>query len=147
MVAATPTRLVRRAAAPPRMRIVAADLSDAAGRGVIGGRQRPQKTGRSLRYGHVVDALAKGVAERLAKDRTLDVAGLVINTSSWVDGDGFQALLRAASAFAVDAVLVLAHDRLFADLRQALPRSVAVAKLPRSGGIVLCGYLETRQDV
>lgn len=69
-------------------------------------------------------------------DRSANVAGLVVATSSWVDGDGFASLLRVASAFAVDAVLVLAHDRLFADLRQALPPSVAVAKLPRSGGVV-----------
>ncbi|KAK7242318.1 mRNA 3'-end processing protein [Aureococcus anophagefferens] len=87
-------------------------------------------------YARVVDELAVAVAEKLDGDRSANVAGLVVATSSWVDGDGFASLLRVASAFAVDAVLVLAHDRLFADLRQALPPSVAVAKLPRSGGVV-----------
>ncbi|KAH8079582.1 hypothetical protein JL720_9329 [Aureococcus anophagefferens] len=87
-------------------------------------------------YARVVDELAVAVAEKLDGDRSANVAGLVVATSSWVDGDGFASLLRVASAFAVDAVLVLAHDRLFADLRQALPPSVAVAELPRSGGVV-----------
>ena len=47
------------------------------------------------------------------------MSGLIINSSGWVDGDGFQSLLRIASAFSVDCVLVLAHDRLVADLRAA----------------------------
>ncbi len=98
------------------------------------GSTEPQEN--SALYDHVVEQLAKACAERLHADRTLDVSGLIINSSGWVDGDGFQSLLRIASAFSVDCVLVLAHDRLFADLRAALPRTVAVAKLARSGGVV-----------
>ena len=98
------------------------------------GRTEPQDHGEL--YDHVVEQLAKACAERLHADRNLDVSGLIINTSGWVDGDGFQSLLRMCSAFSVDCVLVLAHDRLFADLRAALPRTVAVAKLARSGGVV-----------
>ena len=97
------------------------------------GSTEPQEN--SALYDHVVEQLAKACAERLHADRTLDVSGLIINSSGWVDGDGFQSLLRIASAFSVDCVLVLAHDRLFADLRAALPRTVAVAKLARSGGV------------
>jgi len=98
------------------------------------GRTEPQDHGEL--YDHVVEQLAKACAERLHADRNLDLSGLIINTSGWVDGDGFQSLLRMCSAFSVDCVLVLAHDRLFADLRAALPRTVAVAKLARSGGVV-----------
>ena len=49
------------------------------------GRTEPQDHGEL--YDHVVEQLAKACAERLHADRNLDVSGLIINTSGWVDGD------------------------------------------------------------
>jgi polyribonucleotide 5'-hydroxyl-kinase len=97
-------------------------------------------------YSSVVDDLAVAVAAKLDADRAANAAGVVINSCGWVDGDGFAALLKAASAFSVDTVLVLAHDRLYADLKAALPPAVAVAKLPRSGGVVQRDSAHRRRD-
>ena len=49
------------------------------------GSTEPQEN--SALYDHVVEQLAKACAERLHADRTLDVSGLIINSSGWVDGD------------------------------------------------------------
>ena len=58
-------------------------------------------------YASAVDDLARAVSARLDADRSANASGVVLDTTGWVDGDGFQALLTAASAFSVDAVLVL----------------------------------------
>lgn len=52
----------------------------------------------------------------------------------WVEGLGLQLLAHAITALEVDVVLVMKHDRLYADMLATLPRSVAVINLPRSGG-------------
>jgi polyribonucleotide 5'-hydroxyl-kinase len=66
-------------------------------------------------------------------------SGLVINTCGWVDGVGYTLLCAAARAFRADILLVLGHDRLFADLSRdfasAPAPGVSVVKLERSGGV------------
>ncbi|CAN0536109.1 unnamed protein product, partial [Laminaria digitata] len=52
----------------------------------------------------------------------------------WVEGLGLQLLAHAITTLEVDVVLVMKHDRLYADMLATLPRSVAVINLPRSGG-------------
>ena len=52
-----------------------------------------------------------------------------------------QILLHIAEAFSADVLLVMGHDRLYAELCSDLqsqnnPRSPVVVKLPRSGGVV-----------
>lgn len=54
----------------------------------------------------------------------------------WVDGLGLQLLAHAITVLEIDVVLVMKHDRLYADMVATLPRSVAVINLPRSGGAV-----------
>ena len=85
-------------------------------------------------YRHLVDRVATAVTTRLATDARADASGLVINTCGWIDGPGLDVLKHIAAAFHVDVVLVLAHDRLYQDLKAAVP-SAAVANLPRSGGV------------
>lgn len=43
-------------------------------------------------------------------------AGLIVNSCGWIDGGGYDVLLHTISAFAVDIVLVMNHDRLHHDL-------------------------------
>lgn len=87
-------------------------------------------------YRHVIDRLAVAVGERLASDPAAQTAGLVVNTHGWVDARGLGVLKHTVAAFAVDVILVLAHDRLYQDLKAAVPPDVVVANLPRSGGLV-----------
>ena len=56
------------------------------------GSTEPQEN--SALYDHVVEQLAKACAERLHADRTLDVSGLIINSSGWVDGDGLPVFIE-----------------------------------------------------
>lgn len=42
--------------------------------------------------------------------------------------------MHAIKTFEVDVVLVMKHDRLYADMIATLPKSIAVINLPRSGG-------------
>ncbi|KAJ8612339.1 hypothetical protein CTAYLR_008361 [Chrysophaeum taylorii] len=87
-------------------------------------------------YRHVVDRLALAVSERVSDDARANAAGVVINTCGWVDTAGLGVLKHVAASFAVDVVLVLAHDRLYQDLKAAVPAGVVVANLPRSRGVV-----------
>lgn len=98
------------------------------------GYESPSENGEL--YRHVVDRLAVAVGERLASDPAAQSAGLVVNTHGWVDAGGLGVLKHTVAAFAVDVILVLAHDRLYQDLKAAVPPDVVVANLPRSGGLV-----------
>ena len=56
----------------------------------------------------------------------------------------YQILLHTAQAFSADVLLVMGHDRLYAELcadlqSQNNPNSPVVVKLPRSGGVVQVG--------
>lgn len=53
----------------------------------------------------------------------------------WVEGLGLELLAHAITVLDIDVVLVMKHDRLYADMVATLPRSVAVINLPRSGGV------------
>ena len=52
-----------------------------------------------------------------------------------MEGLGLQLLAHAITVLDIDVVLVMKHDRLYADMVATLPRSVAVINLPRSGGM------------
>lgn len=96
-------------------------------------------------YSHVVDRLALAVADRLSSDRSTRSAGVVVNTSGCVDAAGLSALKHACAVFNIDVVLVLAHDRLYQELRAASADDVVVANLPRSRGVVDRGPAHRRR--
>ena len=91
-------------------------------------------------------------------------SGMIVNTMGWIEGGGYSLLLDAVRLFAVDVVVVLGNDKLFARLVEDVktiakapagasgntaaaagasaassangPLSVAVVKLPKPGGAV-----------
>lgn len=80
--------------------------------------------------------LAEVFSQRCEVNRKASVGGCIINTCGWVKGSGYQALVHCASAFEVDVVLVLDHERLYNELKRDLPHFVRVVLLPKSGGVV-----------
>lgn len=88
-------------------------------------------------YKFMVSTLADKVTQRMDRDADLRSAGVIINTSGFVDGEGYNVLLHCIQALKVDVVLVMGHDRLYSSLVASLPESTAtIVKLPRSGGVV-----------
>jgi polyribonucleotide 5'-hydroxyl-kinase len=94
--------------------------------------------------------LADTVSRRCGGSEAARVGGVIVNTMGFVDGAGYDILLDTVRAFAVDVVVVLGNDRLFARLTEALAaartparpgadaptKALTVVKLPRSGGVV-----------
>lgn len=66
-----------------------------------------------------------------------NASGLIVNTCGWVDKAGYQLLLHSIQALSIDVLLVMGHDRLFAELKQDMAGNIVVIKLPRSGGVRL----------
>mmetsp|Transcript_15712 Transcript_15712/g.39979 ORF Transcript_15712/g.39979 Transcript_15712/m.39979 type:complete len:361 (+) Transcript_15712:3-1085(+) len=70
--------------------------------------------------------------------------GMFVNTMGWVDGDGLELLVHSIETLKVDTVLVVGHDRLYAQLTQGdpkiaagrLPANLQVVKVAKSGGVV-----------
>lgn len=87
-------------------------------------------------YKRLVERMAECLKRRVANDIDASASGVIFNTCGWVEGLGFSLLAHAIGALAVDVVLVMKHDRLYADMVASLPRSIAVINLPRSGGVV-----------
>lgn len=88
-------------------------------------------------YKLMVSNMAEKVNNKLENDADLRSAGFFVNTTGYVDGDGFGLLQYCIDAFAIDIVLVMGHDRLYSSLSSSLPESVALVKLPKSGGVVV----------
>ena len=84
----------------------------------------------------LTSCLAEVFSQRCEVNRKASVGGCIINTCGWVKGSGYQALVHCASAFQVDVVLVLDHERLYNELKRDLPHFVRVVLLPKSGGVV-----------
>ena len=63
-------------------------------------------------------------------------SGIFVNTTGFIDGEGFDILKHCIEAFSIDIVLVMGHDRLYSSLSSSLPQTVALVKLPQSGGVV-----------
>ena len=64
-----------------------------------------------------------------------NASGVIINTCGWIKGLGYQSLVHAVTAFEVDVVAVIGHEKLYHDLKKGLPECVNTIKLPRSGGV------------
>lgn len=87
-------------------------------------------------YKFMVSNLAEKINLKLDNDSELRSAGFFVNTTGFVDGEGFELLKYCIDAFTVDIVLVMGHDRLYSSLSSSLPQSVVLVKLPKSGGVV-----------
>lgn len=87
-------------------------------------------------YKMMVSNMAEKVNNKLGNDAELRSAGFFVNTTGYVDGEGFDLLKHCIDAFAIDIVLVMGHDRLYSSLTSTLSQSVAIVKLPKSGGVV-----------
>ena len=76
--------------------------------------------------------------DRLARDVDARASGILVNTCSWTDSDGYALLLHTIDALSIDVVLVMAQDKLYSNLVSALGgnKAVTVVKLPKSGGVV-----------
>ncbi|XP_075258982.1 polyribonucleotide 5'-hydroxyl-kinase Clp1-like isoform X2 [Convolutriloba macropyga] len=86
-------------------------------------------------YDHNISLLATVFHLRCSKSRRADIGGLFINTCGFVKGVGYNSLLHAAKEFQVDVVVVLEQERLYNELKKALPK-IKVVLLPKSGGVV-----------
>ena len=75
-----------------RALLTAAVLRSGSGRGMPGALEA-HGTGTALGDPTEVAALAQTVAERLGADVAARSGGLIINTSGWVDGPGYESLL------------------------------------------------------
>eukprot|EP00934_Nitzschia_sp_Nitz4_P002376 Nitzschia sp. Nitz4//scaffold175_size95217//59751//61178//NITZ4_004729-RA/size95217-processed-gene-0.72-mRNA-1//-1//CDS//3329538957//2371//frame0 len=96
-------------------------------------------------YKAQVDRLAASVDRRLSQDEQARASGIIVNTTGWIQNDGFELLVHAAQALQVSVILILGHDRLYSVLTNhykklngdsnnvAIPK---ILKLPRSGGVV-----------
>ncbi|KAI6176244.1 hypothetical protein M3Y97_00777500 [Aphelenchoides bicaudatus] len=70
---------------------------------------------------------------KLQTDR-FRTGGAIIDTCSWNKGDYYSSILKAAELFEVNVVIVLDHERMFADLTKDLPNTVKIIHAPKSGG-------------
>lgn len=89
----------------------------------------------------MVSILAKNVHHRLDKDSDAKSSGIIVNTSGYIEGDGFNILLSSMKEFGIDVILVMGHDKLYSKLREALEAEGTLSKtvlvnLPVSGGKV-----------
>jgi len=87
-------------------------------------------------YNKMTSILAQKVDERLKRDLDLCSSGIIVNTSGHIDDDGYEALLHSIKELHIDVVLVMGHDRLYSNLSSSLQNTLAIVKLPQSGGVV-----------
>ncbi|KAG5461112.1 MAG: hypothetical protein BJ554DRAFT_6745 [Olpidium bornovanus] len=91
----------------------------------------------------LIDALAESVKRRMKEDPSAAHAGLIVDTFGQVDSLGHDLLMHAIRAFDVNVVLVMGHERLFAELSRPLKswrtagvsEQIRILKLPKSGGV------------
>lgn len=90
--------------------------------------------------------LSSQVNKRLEKDVDANSSGIIVNTSGWIDGPGFDILLHCIKEFGIDVILVMNNDKLYSTLTNSFNEmgssnnsnniKPVVVKLPSSGGIV-----------
>lgn len=63
--------------------------------------------------------------------------GFIVNTCGWVEGIGYQALVKAIESLKINVVIVLGDERLYSEIsRQFQGPDVTFIKLPKSGGVM-----------
>jgi polyribonucleotide 5'-hydroxyl-kinase len=85
-------------------------------------------------YKKCIEQMARSIESRFALDPAAKSSGCVINTSGWVEGEGYNLLIHAIQTFKADVVLVMGQDQLLNKLKRSLPEAINVIKLPVSGG-------------
>uniref|UniRef100_A0A1I7TLF7 Protein CLP1 homolog n=1 Tax=Caenorhabditis tropicalis TaxID=1561998 RepID=A0A1I7TLF7_9PELO len=86
-------------------------------------------------YSTLFKQLAHTINSQIQHHDDARIGGMIINTCGWVDGPGYKCIVQAASAFEVDVVIVLDHERLYSDLSKELPEFVRLTHVPKSGGV------------
>lgn len=87
-------------------------------------------------YSKLVTRMSDTVRRRIeASEARVKASGVLVNTVSWVDGEGYEVLKDTITRMLIDIVLVVGHDRLFNDLKRDM-LATNVMKVPRSGGVV-----------
>lgn len=79
----------------------------------------------------LISRLAEVVKLKMNADSKVKYSGVVINTCGWVKGFGKESLLRIATEFEVEVILVLDQERLFNELVRDLPKFVTVGSLSK----------------
>ncbi|CAA84329.1 Protein clpf-1 [Caenorhabditis elegans] len=86
-------------------------------------------------YEALFKEMATTLNAQIQENDEAKIGGMIINTCGWVDGEGYKCIVKAASAFEVDVVIVLDHERLYSDLSKELPEFVRLTHVPKSGGV------------
>jgi len=85
----------------------------------------------------LVQRMADVLSEQCEMDPEALTAGQIINTCGWVDGEGYDLLVKAIEALRVDIVLVLGDERLSSMLSSDVGGgNINIVKLQKSGGVV-----------
>ncbi|XP_014774939.1 polyribonucleotide 5'-hydroxyl-kinase Clp1 [Octopus bimaculoides] len=87
-------------------------------------------------YNLLISRLASVIQLKCEANKKTNLSGVIINTSGWVRGGGYQSLVHTAGAFEVDIIAVLDQERLYNELVRDMPDFVKVILLPKSGGVV-----------
>jgi polyribonucleotide 5'-hydroxyl-kinase len=95
-----------------------------------------------------ISQLGNLIDMRTNDDMDVRSSGIIINTCGWIEDVGYKFLLHTISAFRVNVLLIMGHDRLYSMLQShfkhkmteesisSAPLLPKVIKLPRSGGVV-----------
>ena len=87
----------------------------------------------------LLTSLAQSVRRRHEADPSARSGGLIIDTSGWVDGAGYELLIQQASEMRADVLIVIGDDRLHSRLMsfaESSPLNPSVLKIPKSGGVI-----------
>ncbi|KAJ3108474.1 hypothetical protein HDU97_001181 [Phlyctochytrium planicorne] len=88
-------------------------------------------------YDRIALKLAELVQRKLDDDPEVKAAGTIISTPyQFAESGGLTQLLTAVESFTPTAILVIGHERLYADLNRQLGDRISVVKLAKSGGVV-----------
>lgn len=87
-------------------------------------------------YNLLISRMAQVIQTKCETNKKISCSGVVINTSGWVRGGGYQSLVHTAGAFEVDIIVVLDQERLYNELVRDMPDFVKVIVIPKSGGVV-----------
>ena len=87
----------------------------------------------------LVTSLSQDVRRRHEADLDARAGGLIISTSGWVDGAGYELLTQQATELRADVLVVIGDDRLHSQLLSFASTSnqrPSVLKLSKSGGVI-----------
>ncbi|CAD5230204.1 unnamed protein product [Bursaphelenchus xylophilus] len=87
-------------------------------------------------YDIMVEHLAEVVQKKMRMVERFKKGGVIIDTTAFSKGNYYKSIVKAAEVFNVDLLIVLDHERLFADLQRDLKnKSIKIIHLPKSGGV------------